>query len=453
MSINNNETSNIEFEKTTDEMEEEIRLDEDKRTVLTKYSNPEITSLHEKSKRGRLILQHDFQRHFVWDRKKASRLIESALLPSVPLPLFYLAENADGSEYVIDGQQRLTSFFSFIDGKLPNGEEFKLTDMKVFPELNKKDYASLDRSLQEKIKYYNISTVTILKESDPDLKFEIFERLNTGSVPLNDMVIGNCVYRGPYMDLLKNGLATDQDFRRLLKLEGPDKRMNDVELVLRFASFYHSTYLKYKPSMRQFFNRDMKKYQSISEEEKEEWRSAFKNSVQIVTSLFGENAFKRFHPGTESDPKGSWEAKKFNSSLYDVWMGIFWDKNKHQIFANLDTLREALIDLMVSNEAFIDSILIGTSDTKKVRTRFNIAMQIVEDILNNCEKQPRCFSSELKNELFKKNPTCSLCGNGIQHIDDATVDHIEQYWRGGETKPENARLTHRYCNLARSKFD
>lgn len=55
-------------------------------------------------------------------------------------------------------------------------------------------------------------------------------------------------------------------------------------------------------------------------------------------------------------------------------------------------------------------------------------------------------------DLFKENPTCAICGNGIQHIDDAAVDHIEQYWRGGKTIPENARLTHRYCNLARSKY-
>jgi uncharacterized protein with ParB-like and HNH nuclease domain/transcription elongation factor Elf1 len=447
MSLNDYE-SKIEFEETKGEIDEEIKLDEDKRTVLTKYSNPEITSLYEKSKRGRLVLQHEFQRKFVWDRKKASRLIESALL-SVPLPLFYLAENADGSEYVIDGQQRLTSFFSFIDGKLPDGEDFKLTDMRVYPELNKKDYASLDKNLQEKILYYNISTVTILKESDPDLKFEIFERLNTGSVPLNDMELRNCVYRGIYMDLLKD-LASDRDFRWLLKLDGPDKRMKDVELVLRFASFYHSTYLKYKPSMRQFFNRDMEKYKNISETEQEELRSAFKNSVQIVKSLFGENAFKRFHPGTESDPKGAWETKKFNSSLYDVWMGIFWDKNKNQVFANLDSLRDALIELMASNDAFIDSILIGTSDTKKVRTRFDIARNVVEKILSCSENQPRCFSYELKQELFDKNPTCEICGQRIQHIDDSAVDHIELYSKGGKTHPENARITHRYCNFARS---
>ena len=119
----------------------------------------------------------------------------------------------------------------------------------------------------------------------------------------------------------------------------------------------------------------------------------------------------------------------------------------------MDAIREALIDLMVSNEAFIDSILIGTSDAKKVRTRFDIARHLVEEILADCEKQPRCFSSELKQKLFDNNPTCAICGQRILHIDDAAIDHIEQYWRGGKTIPENARLTHRYCNFARSKFD
>ena len=370
----------------------------------------------------------------------------------IHVPLFYLAESTDGKEYVVDGQQRLTSFFSFIDGKLPGGEDFKLTGMKVYSELNRKSYADIDEVMKEKILYYNIRTITILKESDADLKFEIFERLNTGSVPLNDMELRNCVYRGSYMDLLKE-LSSDQDFRRLLNLEGPDKRMRDVELVLRFASFYHSTYLKYRPSMRQFFNRDMEKFQFISKEDAEDLRDAFKKSVQIVKSLFGENAFKRFHVGNEADPKGEWERKKFNFSLYDVWMGIFWDKDKNQVIHALDSLREALIDLMVSNVAFNDAILIGTSDIKKVRTRFDIARKTVDDILSNYERQPRCFPLEQKLELFKNNPTCTICGQGIQHIDDAAVDHIQQYWRGGQTIPENARLTHRYCNLARSKFD
>jgi uncharacterized protein with ParB-like and HNH nuclease domain len=69
----------------------------------------------------------------------ASRLIESILL-DVPIPVVYLAEEKDGSFSIIDGQQRLTSFLSFLDGKYPNGSEFKLTGLKVLPEFNRKKY-------------------------------------------------------------------------------------------------------------------------------------------------------------------------------------------------------------------------------------------------------------------------------------------------------------------------
>jgi uncharacterized protein with ParB-like and HNH nuclease domain len=87
---------------------------------------PEIESLYNRYKRGKLILQPNFQRDFVWDAPKASRLIESALL-DIPIPMIYLAEEEDGTELVIDGQQRLTSFFSFIDGYFPDKKSFKLS--------------------------------------------------------------------------------------------------------------------------------------------------------------------------------------------------------------------------------------------------------------------------------------------------------------------------------------
>jgi 5-methylcytosine-specific restriction endonuclease McrA len=78
---------------------------------------------------------------------------------------------------------------------------------------------------------------------------------------------------------------------------------------------------------------------------------------------------------------------------------------------------------------------------------------MVEGTLREHRPQPRCFSRTLKNALFEANPTCTICGQNIAEIDDAAVDHIEQYWRGGKTIPENARLTHRHCNVARSRND
>jgi hypothetical protein len=57
----------------------------------------------------------------------------------------------------------------------------------------------------------------------------------------------------------------------------------------------------------------------------------------------------------------------------------------------------------------------------------------------------------LKDQLYQADPTCKLCGQRIADVDDAAVDHVEMYWLGGKTIPENARLTHRYCNWARPK--
>jgi hypothetical protein len=429
----------------------DLNLNEGSRTIRTNSADPEIESLHGKWKRGRLVLQPDFQRQFVWDGAKASRLIESALL-SVPLPIVYLAEEPDNKESVIDGQQRLTSFFSFLDGKFPSGQSFKLTKMKVFPELNRKGYSDLSEELQDKIRYYQIRTVTIRRDSDPDLKFEIFERLNTGAVPLNEMELRNCVYRGHYMALLKE-LAENDDFMDLVGLKRPDKRMKDLELVLRFAAFYHATYLKYQPPMKRFFNREMEKYQYISPEDSQHLREAFKNSVQIVKSLFGTSAFRRFYRGTDSNPNGLWESQQFNTSLYDVMMDVFHSKDKNQVYAALDSIREGLIELMTTNPEFIDAITLGTSEIDRVTKRFDLVRHLVDDLLQNHRPQPRCFSLKLKQELYDNDSTCAICNHKINHLDDAAVDHIDQYWRGGKTIPENARLTHRYCNMARSRND
>lgn len=441
-----NELNQIEIEQTVEEENETIPKD---RKIYTDKSDPEVESLYGKYKRGRLILQPDFQRHFVWDTGKSSRLIESALL-DIPLPVIYLSEENDGRENVIDGQQRLTAFFSFMDGKFPNGKDFKLTGLKVFTDLKKKPFKDLDEELQDKIRYCTIRTITFKKESDFDLKFEIFERLNTGAVSLNDQELRNCIYRGPYNNLLKE-LAQDQDFMYLLGLKASENRMKDIEFVLRFAAFYHSTYLNYKPPIRRFLNADMEKYQSIKDKEITELRTAFKNAVSIIKSLLDTHAFKRFYKGNEKDTNGFWEPKKFNASLYDILMYSFAREDKNKVYQNLDSIREALIDLMTNDQEFIDSIELSTSSIQAVTKRFDKWRLALQDIVGIAQKEPRCFSMKLKEELYKNDSTCTICNQKINNIDDTNIDHIEQYWKGGKTIPENARLTHRYCNQARSR--
>lgn len=449
MEDNNNE---IPPEQINDS--EPLDLPESKRKVYTDQGDPEIESLYRKWKDGDLNIQPDFQRGFVWDIIKASRLIESILL-DIPLPVIYLSQEKDGIEYVIDGQQRLTSFFSFIDGKLPDpllpfGKDFRLNNLNVFTELNGIYFKDLSKELQKKIRYYKVRTITFRKESEQDLKFEVFERLNTGAVSLNDQELRNCIYRGKYNDLLWK-LSEDKIFRELLEIKKPEKRMRDVELVLRFAAFYHNTFINYKPPIKKFLNNDMEKYRNISDQDALKLREAFKNTVSIIKSFLGEHAFKRFYSGNESQPNGYWEKKKFNASLYDIMMDTFARIDKNQAMQNLDTMREAYINLMTSDQQFIDSIELSTSSTQAIHMRFTKWRNILDSIFSITQKEPRCFSYQLKEILYKANPTCTICNQKILNIDDSALDHIEQYWTGGKTIPENARLTHRYCNNARSR--
>lgn len=185
--------------------------------------------------------------------------------------------------------------------------------------------------------------------------------------------------------------------------------------------------------------------------DREKLRAAFKNSCQILRSIFGKNAFKRFYRGDENHPNGYWETKKFNASLYDILMYTFADADKNTVFQNLDSIREALLHLMSEDEDFIRSIELSTSSVQAVMHRFDKWRLALQPILGQHKKEPRCFSRKLKEGLFKNDPTCAICNQTISEIDDAAVDHIKQYWQGGKTIPENARLTHRYCNWARPR--
>ena len=419
------------------------------RKISTKEVDREIRSFCEDSEDGTLILQPDFQRHFIWSAAKSSRLIESALM-EVPLPAVYLFEEPNGKISVIDGQQRLTAFISFVRGSfLHSNKPFALSGLNALEHLNGEKFSSLSREEQRKIRGTNIRTITFKKESDPDLKFDVFERLNAESTSLNAQELRNCVYRGPYNDLLKE-LSEFPDFRRLMGISAPHKRMRDVEYVLRFAAFYHKPY---SSPIKRFLNQDMEENRNISETDARKLREAFRKTVRIIRTLLGDKACRRFVPGTEKEPGGHWETKQLNASLYDVLMWQFaqGDMDGNLVHRHLDSLREGLIHLMAQDEEFRNSIMLATSDNRVVRKRFDKFRAMVSAAIGDDRKQPRCFSRKLKQEMYSADPTCNICGNRIADIDDAAVDHIVEYWAGGKTIPENARLAHRYCNWARGR--
>jgi hypothetical protein len=452
--INMNDANMLSVEEPVEVIEEEViehideeetplNLPHEKRRVYSDKNDRSIFELYRRYQRGDLNLDPEFQRNYVWDDKRASLLVESVLL-EIPIPVIYLAEEIDGKFTIIDGQQRLRSFFRFINN------EFKLRKLRVLSDFEGKLFKTLDKDNQIKVEDATLRTIEIRKETNPDVKFEIFERLNVGSVKLNDQELRNCIYRGKYNNLIKE-LSENRDFLLLLGLDEAQKRMQQREIVLHFLAFYNQTVFKYRQPMKQFLNNEMDTNKGISDEKLNLLRQKFKDSISLTKTIFGKMAFRRFVPGNKDKPDGKWE-KRVNMGLFEVIMCGFSKYRKNQIVPLSDVIREELIHLMGFHEEFTNSISgTGTTNTDKVMSRFKIWDAALQEIVGLPKTENRLFSQEFKKKLFDQNPTCTLCGNAIMLLEDATIDHIDQYWRGGKTIEANARLTHAYCNLSRGR--
>ncbi len=427
-----------------DELELE---DEDNRKIIWQAKDTSIREYASQLQDGDLDLQPDYQRKFVATPKIASKLIESVIM-DVPIPVIYLAEEQDESFSVIDGQQRLTSFISFINGKFPNGDTFKLTGLKVFKELNRKPFSELEKKIQKKIRNTTLHTIVIKKESNEDVKFEIFERLNTGSIKLNEDEIRNTVYRGEYIKLLSE-LEENTTFHELIQKDNYKKRMIYRGMILRFFALSEKSYINYKPSMKQFCNKELRDNQNLSPDKAKEYTEKFNNCVDMVKIVFGNTAFRRYIPSEDSNEQGKWTNTRINMALYDIQMCGFVNYSKNEVFRNADFIRESMLDLMTNNSEFQKSILIETSNKEVMKKRFKIWLETLENIIGNSEYENRAFSYEIKKELFDKNPTCAISKQRILAIEDSEVDHIIPYSKGGETRIENAQLVLRYFNRAK----
>ncbi len=440
-----------EFDDEEGEGEGIIDIEGSFAPMLFGVSQRRIRDMHNDYTNRELDPRPPFQRGYVWDRTKASRLVESVLM-NVPLPLIYTAEEGDGKELVIDGQQRLLSLFGFISGIFPKDKSsapFRLTKLKLMKNLNGKLYDDLEETTKRKLMTYNIQVIKISADSHPDVKFEIFERLNSGAVKLNAQELRNCVYRGPFNDVLRE-LSGDENFKKCIGTSNALDRMQDCELILRFLAFYDRTYLKYPENMKSFLNTFMDDNKNLPQDKAEDFRKTFKKSSELSYSVLGTNAFRRFSIGTEQNPAGGHWERTINRALFDVTMWGFSQYEKRQIVPCIDTIKDAYIDLIQSDEKFRDSVTSATGNRGKVRYRFETWQNRLKEIIDVQSQERRIFSKEEKSKLYSSSKMCAICKQEIVEFDDAEVDHRIPYSVGGSTSVENAQLAHRYCNRVKS---
>jgi hypothetical protein len=221
-------SSTLEYEAATDlgEMdgEEDFTFPPAERRLITQPLDLSVQTLTEQWD-NKLLLLPDIQREYVWDNGKASRLIESLIL-NIPIPTLYFSETQEARYEIIDGHQRVRSIVRYLSN------EFMLAGVAVLREYKGLRFHQLPEREQRFLKMRTLRIILISVESHPNMKFEIYERLNTGAILLNAQELRNSVYRGSFNDLLHE-LSKTVDFRAMIGTKLPRRRMVDEELVHR----------------------------------------------------------------------------------------------------------------------------------------------------------------------------------------------------------------------------
>ena len=171
---------------------------------------------------GEINIAPDYQRQFRWDEERQSKLVESIFL-GIPVPSLFMATNSDNTWEVIDGVQRLSTIINFaadLDSKaresIGHVEALKLINLNKLSSFNNCTYNDLPSNVQLDFRLKPLKVITLSDKSDRQVRFDLFERLNTGGVKLSDQEIRSCVYRGAFNDLIKK-LATDINFLQITK--------------------------------------------------------------------------------------------------------------------------------------------------------------------------------------------------------------------------------------------
>ncbi len=349
---------------TSDELDPEATPIRDRKVVTQPYDLG-IDAIVGQVKSAVLFLRPlsdrpNFQRQYVWPDKLASKLVESVLL-NVPIPPCYLSENEDCELDVIDGQQRIYSLFRFLEN------QFKLRDLEALTELNGLRFFELPSKEQRKIRTHTLRCIVIKNDSHPEIKFDVFERLNTSTMPLNAQELRNCVSRGALNNLLAE-LSFSESWLKIRGRNQPDKRLADEEIILRFFSFQMQSLGDYRTPLKIWLNNTARKGRKLNEEEIQGLRAKWENAVSNTLCWFEpKKCFRR--PGSNA----------INRALYDLIMRTAANIDKQTAIEKRDDFR-IVFQKIIDDEDFQDLISRAVDHKSRTEKRFHIWSSRMADI-------------------------------------------------------------------------
>ncbi len=345
------------------------RFEQAQDALLVTSGEVALGSLVDRVESGVIDLDPAFQRRERWTRQKQSALIESFLL-NVPIPPIFLAEEPKSPFLVIDGKQRLQAVADFFRGDLV------LTDLERFTELEGTSFEELHPDIRQALDIrMSLDVVTVLRQSDPSWKYEVFYRLNTGGETLNPQEVRNVAFRSPLNTEIM--LASENSFlRQQLKIRTRKSpafaRMVDAELVLRFLTMRRS-WKEFGRPYRQSLDDFMRGHIDLGEKDAKKLIGRFNRAVDRCEALWGDLAFRRPTPNGWRD--------QLISAMYDAQMvavDAIGDSKLETLIGRSDAVVAATEDLG-SDETFVSAITVATNNRANVRYR----VQKISDMLSS----------------------------------------------------------------------
>ena len=269
--------------------------------IVTEQARYPLDSIPTMLDSKKYILDPEYQRRKRWDNVRKSRLIESFIM-NVPIPPIFLYEIEYSIYEVMDGQQRLTAIYDFYKGN------FQLEGLQYWRELDGRNYANLPEQVRRGIDRRYLSSIVLLQETAKseeeaeELKRIVFERLNSGGEQLTPQETRNALQNGKFNQLCIK-LSKNTYFRKMwnfpLESEGEEKllenesykKMEDVELVLRFFAYRHCDKLK-SSGVDKFLDEYLKQANNYSDETRSELERLFNETIDLIYEILDELAFK-----------------------------------------------------------------------------------------------------------------------------------------------------------------
>lgn len=322
--------------------------------ILIRTSQLSIRQVIDEIDEGLYILDPDFQRAFVWTPEQQSRLIESVLM-RIPLPVFYFAETKKGETIIVDGLQRITTFYRFMN------DEFKLTHVAEGNHaLRGKKFSELDPKFKNRIRRTNLILYVIDEKAPNRAKLDIFERVNSGTT-LTRQQMRNCLYMGKGTRWLRD-MADSDFFKRATGYSLNTKTMRDRELINRFCAFRLLGSVKYKGYMDDFLADCLDLMNSMENEELENLALKFEQSMRNAKKVFGKHAFRKHYPESAG-------RSVINASLFDIFSVAFSKISPTIIEQNKEGFQSLFYSSM-KDEQFVNSITYSTNQKRQVIERF-----------------------------------------------------------------------------------